>query len=87
MPKKIIEKGIARIVLSELTPEGNTMFYDSPIMSYNEAYTILLNYKDCVDSDLVFDMLLANGAHVWLPVNQIKSAIYLPKSFLKDKDE
>lgn len=87
MPKKIVEKGIARIVLSELTAEGNALFYDSSFVTYDEAISILSKYKDCVDSNSVFDMVLANKVHVWLPVNQIKSAIYLPKSFLKENNE
>jgi hypothetical protein len=84
---KRLEKGFVRIILKEMSVDGNEMFYDSPVMRYENAFDTLSKYKECFDSDSMFDMLLVSGAHTWLPVSLIKSAIYLPESFLGEINE
>lgn len=84
---KRLEKGFVRIILNQTSNDGSEMYYDGPLMRYENAFEILSKYKECFDSSSMFDMLLVSGAHVWLPVDLIKSAIYLPESFLGGQDE
>jgi hypothetical protein len=84
---KRLERGFVRIILNQVSIDGNEMFYDGPLMRYENAFDILSKYKECFDSNSMFDMLLVSGAHVWLPVNLVKSAIYLPESFLGEGNE
>jgi hypothetical protein len=84
---KRLEKGFVRIVLHQVSIDGNEMSYDGPLMRYENAFEVLSKYKECFDSDSMFDMLLASGIHVWLPVDLIKSAMYLPESFLGEDNE
>jgi hypothetical protein len=84
---KRLERGFVRIILNQVSIDGTEMFYDGPLMRYENAFDILSKYKECFDSNSMFDMLLVSGAHVWLPVNLVKSAIYLPESFLGEGNE
>jgi hypothetical protein len=84
---KRLERGFVRIILNQVSIDGSEMFYDGPLMRYENAFDILSKYKECFDSNSMFDMLLVSGAHVWLPVNLVKSAIYLPESFLGEGNE
>ena len=84
---KRLEKGFVRIVLKEVSSDGNQMFYDGPLMRYENAFEILSKYKECFDSNLMFDMLLVSGAHVWMPIDLVQSAMYLPESFLGNNNE
>jgi hypothetical protein len=84
---KRLEKGFVRIILNQVSVDGNEMFYESPLMRYENAFEILSKYKECFDSESMFDMLLVSGAHIWLPINLVKSAIYLPESFLGEGNE
>jgi len=84
---KRLERGFVRIILNQVSVDGSEMFYDGPLMRYENAFEILSKYKECFDSNSMFDMLLISGAHVWLPVNLVKSAIYLPESFLGEENE
>jgi hypothetical protein len=84
---KRLEKGFVRIILNQTSSDGSEMSYDSPLMRYENAFEILSKYKQCFDSSSMFDMLLVSGAHVWLPVDLIKSAMYLPESFLGNNNE
>jgi hypothetical protein len=84
---KRLERGFVRIILNQVSIDGSEMFYDGPLMRYENAFDILSKYKECFDSNSMFDMLLVSGAHVWLPVNLVKSAIYLPESFLGEEND
>jgi hypothetical protein len=84
---KRLERGFVRIILNQVSIDGSEMFYDGPLMRYENAFDILSKYKECFDSNSMFDMLLVSGAHVWLPINLVKSAIYLPESFLGEGNE
>jgi hypothetical protein len=84
---KRLERGFVRIILNQVSADGYEMFYDGPLMRYENAFDVLSKYKECFDLNSMFDMLLVNGAHVWLPINLVKSAIYLPESFLGEGNE
>lgn len=81
------DKGFVRIVLNQVSSNGNEIFFDGPIVKNEDALETLSKYKECFNSNLMFDMLLVSGAHAWIPTNSVKYALFLPKSFLGDDSE
>lgn len=81
------EKGFVRIVLKQVSSNGNEIFFDGPMVKSEDAFDTLDRYKECFNSNLIFDMLLVSGAHAWIPSNSVNYALYLPKSFLGDGSE
>ena len=50
---KRLERGFVRIILNQVSIDGSEMFYDGPLMRYENAFDILSKYKECFDSNSI----------------------------------